>query len=189
MCRIALRPKTCCKTHRCRRGCQRVPTSQACCGNAFGCSAVRFLQRVPSGCRRVPTAPVGAIRIAAYDLLPKTQVPTRVPAGADLAGVLPKRFRLQRRAVLAGRVPKCRRASQRVQGWSERGTEGERDRRQACQKNRRVQTRQEGREVRRGGRGSSRQRNCKSLMMMTAQEGHRHVLSKNQVFYFPVLVS
>ena len=104
--RIALWPKTCCKTHGCRRGCQRVPTSQACCGNAFGCSAVRFLQRVPSGCRRVPTAPVGASRIAAHDLLPKTQVPTRVPAGADLAGVLPKRFRLQRRAVLAGRVPK-----------------------------------------------------------------------------------
>ena len=25
-----------------------------------------------------------------------------------------------------------------MQGWSERGTEGERDRRQACQKNRRV---------------------------------------------------
>ena len=124
MCRIALRPKTCCKTHGCRRGCQRVPTSQACCGNAFGCSAVRFLQRVPSGCRRVPTAPVGASRIAAYDLLPKTQVPTRVPAGADLAGVLRKRFRLQRRAVPAGRVPKCRRASQRVQGWSERSKAG-----------------------------------------------------------------
>ena len=31
---------------------------------------------------------------------------TWVPAGADLEGVLPKRFRLQRRAVLAGRVPK-----------------------------------------------------------------------------------
>ena len=148
MCRIALRFKTCCKTRGCRRGCQRVPTSQACCGNAFGCSAVRFLQRVPSGCPRVPTAPVV--------LQPMTCAKTRVP-------------------------------SQRVQGWSERGTEGERDRRQAWQK--RVQARKEGREVRRGGRGSSRQRNCKSLMMMTAQEGHRHVLSKNQVFYFPVLVS
>ena len=151
-----------------------------------------WLQRravLAAGAERVPTGADRASRIAAYDFCSKTQVPTWVPAGADLAGVLPKRFRLQRRAVLAGRVPKCRRASQRVQGWSERGTEGERDRRQACQKNRRVQARKEGREVRRGGRGSSRQRNCKSLMMMTAQEGHRHVLSKNQVFYFPVLVS
>ena len=102
MCRIALRLRTCCKTRGCRRGCQRVPTSQACCGNAFGCSAVRFLQRVPSGCRRVPTAPV----VLRPMTCAKTQVPTRVPAGADLAGVLPKRFRLQRRAVLAGRVPK-----------------------------------------------------------------------------------
>ena len=180
---VVLRPMTCCQKRRCRRGCQRVPTALACCGNAFGCSAERFLQRVPSGCPRVATAPV----VLRPMTCAKTQVPTRVPAGADLAGVLPKRFRLQRRAVLAGRVPKCRRASQRVQGWSERGTEGERDRRQAWQK--RVQARKEGREVRRGGRGSSRQRNCKSLMMMTAQEGHRHVLSKNQVFYFPVLVS
>ena len=105
----------------------RVPTSQACCGTAFGCSAVRFLQRVPIGCRRVPTAPVGASRIAAHDLLPKTQVPTRVPAGADLAGVLRKRFRLQRRAFLAAgaeRVPTGADCASRIAAYDLRKNAG-----------------------------------------------------------------
>ena len=47
-------------------------------------------------------------RTPAWVLLQNTRVPTRVPAGADLAGVLRKRFWLQRRAVLAAgaeRVP------------------------------------------------------------------------------------
>ena len=141
MCRIALRLKTCCKTHGCRRGCQRVPTSQACCGNAFGCSAVRFLQRVPSGCRRVPTAPVGASRIAAYDLLPKTQVPTRVPAGADRAGVLRKRFRLQRRAVLAAgaeRVPTGGDCASRIAAYDLRKNAGADAGASGCRPRRRV---------------------------------------------------
>ena len=108
MCRIVLPHRTCCKSRGCRRGIQRVPTSQVCHENASGCSAVRFLQRDPSGCRRVPTAPVGPIRLPAQDLLQTTRVPTRVQTGTDFAGVLRKRVWLQRRAFLAAgseRVP------------------------------------------------------------------------------------
>ena len=54
-----------------------------------------------------------------------TRVPTRVPAGADLAGVLRKRFWLQCRAVLAAgaeRVPTGADCASRIAAYDDYST-------------------------------------------------------------------
>ena len=51
--------------------------------NDSGVGGVHIQERVPSGCRRVPTSPLQQNRTAAHDLLQNTRAPRRVPAGAD----------------------------------------------------------------------------------------------------------